>query len=353
MATSGTLQFSTNQSWASYRVKYSYDSSEFTIESVEVKITQYASVNRVINGLVKINNETIATVNQQIVIDVLDEWVDLDISGSADVTDTVTVSFKGSTYSKFYAAASSDTLQFYITPESQTVIVNESGSGSGSGSDDDDNGSSSGGDSGSSSTSGEGTLYISQGEGTTITVERTWSDFGDYTRSETGQVFLKTGDKVYYPADRFVITVTAKEDYQLDYYDFEGELIPCDLTNFTFSSNNTKYKLKASGNAIIATTATWTGDDLIDPDEPGSEGGEGGSTTDPPTDGNYWLIRKDNLIKFADQARRLGEVTGELSVAQMIAIFDSIVPGSEDTGGSGSGGTGDTTTYPIGEEATF
>ena len=137
-----------------------------------------------------------------------------------------------------------------------------------SGDDDDD----SGGSGSSSSGTGANILHINQGEGTIVTVERTWSDIGDYTH-DGEQVFLTDGDIVYYDADRLVITATAQDGYQLDYYDFNGSQVPFQLSNFSNSSSG-KYKLTYNRDATITTTATRIDSSGED------EGGDSGSGDD-------------------------------------------------------------------------
>lgn len=132
-----------------------------------------------------------------------------------------------------------------------TVDFGGDDSGGDDGGDDNDD---SGGDSGGSSSTPY-TLTIEEGEGTVITVERTWSDHGPYTSSQYGQVFLSSGDSVYYDADRFDITAEALEGYELDSYYFNGQELGFALSNFTTSSSG-KFKLAAAANASVSSTAT-------------------------------------------------------------------------------------------------
>lgn len=132
----------------------------------------------------------------------------------------------------------------------------------------DDSGGDDSGDSGDDSGGGGTTvvpniLHIIQGEGTKITVERTWSDYGDYTNSTIGQVFLNDGDTIYYPADRFVITAEALPGYEIDYYDFIDDSslstiqLPFYLENLGMSGSG-RYKQISSADVTVGATATIT-----------------------------------------------------------------------------------------------
>lgn len=146
-----------------------------------------------------------------------------------------------------------------------------------SSSDGDDDDSGSGGS--SSSSSGINYIHINQGEGTKVTVERTWSDYGPYTNSTYGQVFLYDGDPIYYPADRFVITAEALSGYEIDNYTFNGAAVPFELSNFTTSSSG-RYKLLYNRDGTITTTAKKIGGDTEgDEGESDGETGTGGTIT--------------------------------------------------------------------------
>lgn len=121
----------------------------------------------------------------------------------------------------------------------------ESGSSGGN------SGGSDSGDSGGGNTSTSAHyLYIDQGEGTIIKVERTWSDYGNYTGSNGNwdeKVFLSHQDYVYYPSDRFQITIEPSAGYEIDDYE---------LYNLVKPSDAEPYQLSTADYAGIYATAT-------------------------------------------------------------------------------------------------
>lgn len=174
-------------------------------------------------------------------------------------------SYANSSYSDTFDATDGGEyiFQVYCTAEEQYYndsfgtsgfTVDFGGDDSGDSGDDGDDSGGSGSDSGGSSSTPY-TLTIEEGEGTVITVERTWSDHGPYTSEKYGQIFLSSGDSVYYDADRFDITAEALEGYELDSYYFNGQELGFALSNFTTSSSG-KFKLAAAANASVSSTAT-------------------------------------------------------------------------------------------------
>ena len=83
-------------------------------------------------------------------------------------------------------------------------------------------------DTGDDSTPSSHTLYIKQGEGTSVTVNRVWSDNGN-----TGK--LSNGSKIWYESDLFYVTAKALTGYKLDNYTFNGLTLGYKLSNFKYS----------------------------------------------------------------------------------------------------------------------
>lgn len=254
------LEFNTsNDKGYSYstRIKYNISGSTLNIEDVQFKSNSIAlsGVYYYLDGKIKIDGSTVYTASSDnltcgVMLDSMGSWESSGIScsGSFDGS-SVTVQFAPNNFSKFFGVCSSNEMyNFKVSSTAETIGEEE------------DSGSDSGDDSGDDDYSGGSSsviLHINQGEGTILTVERTWSDFGDYT-SDGNQVFMSDGDIVYYPADRFVINAYAEDGYEIDYYDFNGTEVPFELIGFTTSSNGTKYKLNTVVNAYVTSTATPT-----------------------------------------------------------------------------------------------
>lgn len=116
-----------------------------------------------------------------------------------------------------------------------------------------------GGGDGGGSGEWENTLYIEDNGVTTITVERTWSDVGNYSykNGSTGKVYLSDNSYIYYPSDRFVITASPKDGYEIDYYDNGEPFYTENLTRFYSESDGVyRYKLTYSGDSYVTATAT-------------------------------------------------------------------------------------------------
>lgn len=211
--TSGYVDFNTNRSWATVRVRYSYDSSDFYVNDVEVSITQWISTSRVTDGYIKVNGTTIDSGGLQFIPNT-SEFYSLGISGSVSLTSTVTISFHAKNYSGWFAVTNPSDYQFMINDGTSTTINTQSGG--------------SGGDSGGSGYVGANTMFINPGEGTKITVYRTWSDEeanrGQYLAKEVTEPIMVT---IYYPNDRFHILAEALPGYKIDYYyDSDGDSFP-------------------------------------------------------------------------------------------------------------------------------
>jgi hypothetical protein len=241
------LEFSTNRTWATVFVEYSYDSSTFYVNNVYVSVTQYTNTNRTWDGYIKVNGQTIYSGGDSF-IPTTTEWYPLGISGSAPVTDTVTISFHKKNYSAFFAVAGSSSHQFSIADGTSQIVTTSSG-GSGSGGD---------GDSG-----GSYILTIAQGTGTELTVKRTWDESGHVG---TGIIF-PTSDGypiAEYPivhGDNHEIEAKAKDGYELDSYKYDTTTtLGFKVTNLTRKYEETdkvyRYTLTSNGNARIESTAT-------------------------------------------------------------------------------------------------
>ena len=84
------------------------------------------------------------------------------------------------------------------------------------------------GDSGGGGYVGANTMFINPGEGTKITVYRTWSD-DEANRHQylAKEVTESTTVTIYYPNDRFHILAEALPGYKIDYYyDSDGDSFP-------------------------------------------------------------------------------------------------------------------------------
>lgn len=211
--TSGYVDFNTNRSWATVRVRYSYDSSDFYINDVEVSVTQWINTSRVTDGYIKVNGTTIDSGGLQFIPNT-SGFYSLGISGSVSLTSTVTVSFHAKNYSGWFAVTNPADYQFMINDGTSATINTQSGG--------------SGGDSGGSGYVGANTMFINPGEGTKITVYRTWSDEeanrGQYLAKEVTEPIMVT---IYYPNDRFHILAEALPGYKIDYYyDSDGDSFP-------------------------------------------------------------------------------------------------------------------------------
>lgn len=235
---SGYVDFGTNRTWATVRVQYSYDNSYFYVDDVEVSITSWTTYNRVTDGYIKVNGYTIDSGGLQFIPTTAD-FYSLGISGSVPLTSSVTISFHAKNWSGWYAVTDYSEYQFMIN-DGSSATINTTGD--------------SGGDSGGGNweTDGKCTLHINEGNGTKITVQRTWSDFGDY-----GNVYLSDGDAIYYPADRFQITAEALPGYKIDYYTSDdGEYLPFIMDNLTKPDDGEPYQLSRNLDATVSSTAT-------------------------------------------------------------------------------------------------
>lgn len=361
---SGILYFDATNYGQQYAVEYSYNSSTFTIKSVKVKLAQYASVWWAFNLDVKINDTTIYSGSENHLIDTFD-WYDLGISGSASVTDTVTVSLSGSAIHNNY--------QFNVASPTSQIVTTGSGSSGGddSGGDDGGGGSNSslkeytftalgvtakatytsgpevtitilswsgynsipywritgrysqgdkniylgqnnkssnsfnsydgyndggkeytfqvcrnrawGNDDGENSVflvdfslggsggSGEGgssspvTLYVNQGEGTKIKIIRTWSNNSTHYYGNTDGIMYENGvmfdNQIWYDGDFFEIAVEAENGYELEYYNFDGYMVPFNTDNLEWVTtgeyiSDKRYRLVSDSDVTITTTAT-------------------------------------------------------------------------------------------------
>lgn len=265
---SGYVDFNTNRTWATVRVRYSYDSTRFYVDDVEVSLTQWITYNRVTDGYIRVNGTTIDSGGLQF-IPTTSGFYSLGISGSVPLTSTVTISFHAKNYSGWFAVTDHADYQFMIN-NGTTATINTSGSSSGD----------SGG--GSWEEAGKNTLHISEGIGTKITVQRTWTDYYG------GVGVLQDGADVWYPADRFQITAEALPGYKIDYYTSDdGERLPFIMDNLTKPYAGEPYQLSRNSDVTVSTTATRSTNIRIDD----------GSTFD----NKYWCyIDTEHVVYPAD-----------------------------------------------------
>lgn len=141
-----------------------------------------------------------------------------------------------------------------------------------------------GGDSGDGSweEAGKNKLHINEGNGTKITVLRTWTDYYG------GVGALQDGADIWYPADRFQITAEALPGYKIDYYTSDdGEYLPFIVDNLTKPYAGEPYQLSSNSDVTVSTTATRSTNIRIDD----------GSTFD----NKYWCyIDTEHVVYPAD-----------------------------------------------------
>lgn len=119
-----------------------------------------------------------------------------------------------------------------------------------------------GGDSGGDSSTTSYTLTINQGDGTELTVIRTWDEIKQASTNEVVSPTdgLTVTNVQIVPKDHFTIESNAKEGYKLDYYDFNGTQLGFKLENLTRSWDEEwqvyRYKTITDANASITSTAT-------------------------------------------------------------------------------------------------
>lgn len=121
------------------------------------------------------------------------------------------------------------------------------------------------------------TLNVTQGEGTTVTIVRTWSVWsenvckydettGELMYGANSGLMYENGelyDSVIYYGDNFEIMVKAASGYDLDYYKLDANTVEFSSSNLTFADESGQvisdnvYTLSTDGNVSISTTATF------------------------------------------------------------------------------------------------
>jgi hypothetical protein len=160
-------------------------------------------------------------------------------------------------------------------------------------------GGSDGGDSGSGS-GGTATenyyIYIDQGAGTSLNVERTWSDNGHYTGTDGGGI-MSNGEQVWYGTDVFVIDVTAIDGYSNATWQYQN----------LRQTTDGRYTMNYPGNIYITSYAT------------GTSGGEGSGGVG--SGGTNSFIKRNMYIGVNNIARKVRECyIGVSGVARRIKM---------------------------------
>lgn len=124
---------------------------------------------------------------------------------------------------------------------------------------------------GGSGGSGEGgssspvTLYVNQGEGTKIKIIRTWSNNSTHYYGNTDGIMYENGvmfdNQIWYDGDFFEIAVKAENGYELEYYNFDGYMVPFNTDNLEWVTtgeyiSDKRYRLVSDSDVTITTTAT-------------------------------------------------------------------------------------------------
>lgn len=109
------------------------------------------------------------------------------------------------------------------------------------------------------------TLHVNEGEGSKVTVIRTWSNNSNNYYSNTGGVMYKDGvmhdNTIWFDGDFFEIAVEAEDGYELDYYSLNGNTVPFSADNLYYESageiiSDSRYRLAIDADLTITTTAT-------------------------------------------------------------------------------------------------